>query len=121
MGKQFIERSPVIIGIGIFGSVLNAKRGGNATLWAAAKSGDVEAINRHLAKGADVSQADAAGLTPLSWAALLGQSDAAGALIVAAKAQDLKEGAAMAAKAIDGGKARAALDKLIAITNEGRA
>ncbi len=47
--------------------------------------------------------------------------NAAGALIVAAKAQDLKEGAAMAAKAIDGGKAKAALDKLIAITNEGRA
>ena len=34
-----------------------------------------------MAKGADVSQPDAAGLTPLSWAALLGQSDAAGALI----------------------------------------
>ena len=47
--------------------------------------------------------------------------NAAGALIVAAKAQDLKEGAAMAAEAIDGGKAKAALDKLIAITNEGRA
>ena len=73
--------SPTIIGIGIYGSALNAKRGGNATLWAAAKSGDVEAINRHLAKGADVSQPDAAGLTPLSWAALLGQADAAGALI----------------------------------------
>lgn len=73
--------SPIIIGIGIFGSALNAKRGGNATLWAAAKSGDVEAINRHLAKGADVSQPDAAGLTPLSWAALLGQADAAVALI----------------------------------------
>jgi len=73
--------SPTIIGIGIYGSALNATRGGNATLWAAAKSGDVEAINRHLAKGADVSQPDAAGLTPLSWAALLGQADAAGALI----------------------------------------
>ena len=46
--------SPTIIGIGIYGSALNATRGGNATLWAAAKSGDVEAINRHLAKGADV-------------------------------------------------------------------
>ncbi len=47
--------------------------------------------------------------------------NAAGALIVAGKAQDLKEGAAMAAEAIDGGKARAVLDKLIAITNEGGA
>ena len=71
--------SPTIIGIGIY--AINANRGSNATLWAAAKLGDVEAINRHLAKGADVSQLDAAGLTPLSWAALLGQAEAAAALI----------------------------------------
>ena len=71
--------SPTIIGIGIY--AINANRGSNATLWAAAKLGDVEAINRHLAKGADASQLDAAGLTPLSWAALLGQTDAAEALI----------------------------------------
>ena len=44
--------------------------------------------------------------------------NAAGALIVAGKAKDLREGAAMAAAAIDGGKARAALDKMAAITNE---
>ena len=43
--------------------------------------GDVDAINRHLTKGADASQLDAAGLTPLSWAALLGQTEAAAALI----------------------------------------
>ena len=73
--------SPTIIGIGIYGSALNAQRGGNATIWAAAKSGDVEAIHRHLAEGADPSQADAAGLAPLSWAALLGQAEAAKALI----------------------------------------
>ena len=47
--------------------------------------------------------------------------NAAGALMVAGKAQDLKQGAAMGAEAIDGGKAKAALDKLIAITNEGGA
>ncbi len=44
--------------------------------------------------------------------------NAAGALIVAGKATDLKDGAAQAAAAIDGGKAKAALDRLIAITNE---
>ncbi len=44
--------------------------------------------------------------------------NAAGALIVAGKAKDLKDGAALAAAAIDDGKARAALDKMVAITNE---
>ncbi len=44
--------------------------------------------------------------------------NAAGALIVAGKAKDLKQGAALAAAAIDDGKARAALDKMVAITNE---
>ncbi|NQV84860.1 MAG: anthranilate phosphoribosyltransferase, partial [Rhodospirillales bacterium] len=44
--------------------------------------------------------------------------NAAGALIVAGKADDLKSGAALAAAAIDNGKARAVLDQLVAITNE---
>ncbi len=42
--------------------------------------------------------------------------NAAAALIVAGKAGDLKDGAAQAARAIDSGAARAALDKLIEIT-----
>jgi anthranilate phosphoribosyltransferase len=45
--------------------------------------------------------------------------NAAGALIVAGKADDLKSGAAMAAAAIDDGKALAALDQWVAITNAG--
>ena len=45
--------------------------------------------------------------------------NAAGALIVAGKADDLKSGAEMAAAAIDDGNAKAALVKWIAITNEG--
>ncbi|NQU61072.1 MAG: anthranilate phosphoribosyltransferase [Rhodospirillales bacterium] len=45
--------------------------------------------------------------------------NAAGSLIVAGKAKDLKEGAALAAAAIDDGRARGVLDKLVAITNEG--
>ncbi len=42
----------------------------------------------------------------------------AAALIVAGKAADLKDGAAMAADAVDGGKARATLARLVAISNE---
>lgn len=41
----------------------------------------------------------------------------AGALVVAGKAKDLMSGAALAAEAIDSGKARKVLDKLIEITN----
>jgi anthranilate phosphoribosyltransferase len=44
--------------------------------------------------------------------------NAAGALIVAGKTDDLKSGAALAAAAIDDGKAKAALEQWIAITNE---
>jgi anthranilate phosphoribosyltransferase len=46
--------------------------------------------------------------------------NAAAALVVAGKALDLKTGAALAADSIDSGKARRALDKMIAITT-GRA
>ena len=42
---------------------------------------------------------------------------AAGALLVAGRAATLKDGAALAALAIDGGAALAALDRLVAITN----
>jgi len=41
----------------------------------------------------------------------------AAALIVAGKAGDLREGVALAAQSVDSGRARAALDKLVAITN----
>jgi anthranilate phosphoribosyltransferase len=43
--------------------------------------------------------------------------NAAAALIVAGKAKDLKEGAALAAKSIDSGEAEGRLDRLIAISN----
>jgi len=42
----------------------------------------------------------------------------AAALVVAGRADDLKEAAGMAAEAIDTGKAAAALDKLVAVSNE---
>ncbi|MCR9255009.1 MAG: anthranilate phosphoribosyltransferase [Alphaproteobacteria bacterium] len=47
--------------------------------------------------------------------------NAAGVLVVAGKAVDLKEGVALAAKSIDGGAAKQALAKLIAITGERQA
>jgi len=43
--------------------------------------------------------------------------NAAAALIVADKAKDLKEGAALAAKAIDSGEAEGRLDRLISVSN----
>jgi anthranilate phosphoribosyltransferase len=41
----------------------------------------------------------------------------AAALIVAGKAETLREGVIIAAEAVDSGRARAALDKLVAVTN----
>jgi anthranilate phosphoribosyltransferase len=43
--------------------------------------------------------------------------NAAAALVVAQAAKDLKEGAALARKALESGAARARLDKLIAVSN----
>ena len=43
--------------------------------------------------------------------------NAAAALIVAGKAKDLKEGAALAGKSIDSGEAEGRLDRLIAVSN----
>ncbi|WP_144186055.1 anthranilate phosphoribosyltransferase [Elioraea rosea] len=47
--------------------------------------------------------------------------NAAASLIVAGRVNDLREGAAIAARSIDSGAAKAALDQLIAITAGGRA
>ena len=43
--------------------------------------------------------------------------NAAAALIVAGKAKDLKQGAALAAQAVDSGEAEGRLDRLIAVSN----
>ncbi len=43
--------------------------------------------------------------------------NAAAALVVAGKAKDLKEGAALAAKSIDSGEAEGRLDRLIGVSN----
>ncbi|MFI4972870.1 MAG: anthranilate phosphoribosyltransferase, partial [Hyphomicrobiales bacterium] len=42
---------------------------------------------------------------------------AAAALVVAGKAKNLKEGAALAAKSIESGEAEGRLDRLIAVSN----
>ena len=44
------------------------------TIWYAAKFGDVDALARHTASGADVNGFDPNGLTPLMWATSAGQS-----------------------------------------------
>ena len=56
--------------------------------------------------------------SPFRDAVLLGS---AGALIVAGKASDLKEGVAMAAQAVDSGAAAKVLEDLVKITNSGAA
>ena len=43
--------------------------------------------------------------------------NSAATLVIAGKADDLKAGAALAARAIDSGKAKAVLAELVAITN----
>ncbi len=51
-------------------------------IWIAARTGDIKAIKKHLAKGVDVNDKDSIfGMTPLSWAALLGQTEAVKLLI----------------------------------------
>jgi anthranilate phosphoribosyltransferase len=47
--------------------------------------------------------------------------NSAASLIVAGRAANLRQGAEMAAQAIDGGAARSVLDRLVAMTNESRA
>ena len=67
-------------------------------IWSAAAAGDVEALNMHLAKGADVHFEDKAfGVTPLTSAALFGQRETAELLI--------KNGADVNQKNRDGGTA----------------
>lgn len=45
--------------------------------------------------------------------------NAAGALVVAGKAADLKQGVALAAESIDSGRALATLEKLVEVSNRG--
>lgn len=71
---------------------------GSSNIWAAARAGDLGAIERHLASGAPVDGGDAdRGGTPLMWAAVAGRADAIGLLI--------RRGADVNASEPDGGTA----------------
>ena len=50
-------------------------------LWNTAKNGDLAKLQEALSKGADVNGQDDKGITPLSWAAMAGQTEAAQLLI----------------------------------------
>ena len=69
--------------------------GGLGGLWDAAKNGDLAKLKDGLAKGADVNGHDDKGITPLSWSAMAGQTEAAQLL--------MKEGAKINGKNSDGG------------------
>ncbi|MGE3820245.1 MAG: ankyrin repeat domain-containing protein, partial [Isosphaeraceae bacterium] len=71
---------------------------GSTTLWAAARAGDLAAIERHLASGASVDAVDPErGGTPVMWAAVKGQAEAMDLLI--------QRGADVNAVSWDGGTA----------------
>jgi anthranilate phosphoribosyltransferase len=85
-----------------------------------------EAAGLSRAKPADIKGADAATNAAAITALLAGKAgpyrdivllNSAAALLIAGKAGDLKSGAALAASAIDSGKAKAVLAQLVAITN----
>ncbi|MBL6928835.1 MAG: anthranilate phosphoribosyltransferase [Rhodospirillales bacterium] len=80
-----------------------------------------------IAKPSDLNGGDAQENAAMMHGVLGGESgplrdvvvfNAAASLVVAGKASDLQEGAALASESIDSGRGAAALDKLIAITNE---
>ncbi len=79
-----------------------------------------------IGKPDDIKGADAATNAKAVRALLAGEKsgfrdivllNAGAALVVAGKATDLREGAALAARSIDQGKAKAALDNMVAVTN----
>ena len=55
--------------------------GGLGGLWDAAKNGDLAKLQESLSKDADVNGHDDKGITPLAWAAMAGQNDAAQLII----------------------------------------
>ncbi len=69
--------------------------GGLGGLWDAAKNGDLAKLQEALSKDADVNGHDDKGITPLAWAAMAGQTEAAQLLI--------KKGAKINGKNSDGG------------------
>ncbi|MCH2367410.1 MAG: ankyrin repeat domain-containing protein, partial [Planctomycetes bacterium] len=56
------------------GAQLGGLEGGD--IWAAARSGDVEALRNHVKPGADINKKDQFGTTALHWAVALGRVEA---------------------------------------------
>ena len=80
----------------VSGLEANAAKVAEDTIWSAAKTGDLAAIERHLQDGADINGIDPTfGQTPLVWAALVGQLEAVDWL--------LQNGAAVNGRTKDGG------------------
>ena len=77
---------------------VNAAQAAEDTIWSAARNGDLDSLARHVRSGADIDGIGPAfGQTPLIWAALTGQLEAARWL--------LQNGAAVQGRAKEGGTA----------------
>lgn len=57
------------------GAAMGPVKGGG--VWVSAKSGDLAALKQHVANDVDLNVVDKAGVTPLSWASMAGQLEAA--------------------------------------------
>ena len=76
-------------------SSMQLPKSSGTMLWRAAKDGDLEAIDKALRDGADPDRLGEKGISPLSWAAIMGQDDAVRML--------LDQGADINRKNADGG------------------
>ena len=72
---------PIFIATDYYGRQITANYDSSLSIWDAAKAGDADAINQHIASGADPNAADLTGVTPLNWATRLGHVPAVKALI----------------------------------------
>ncbi len=91
---------PLLIAVGLWGAKTKAelaKRETAPTLSQAAKTGNLEAIREHAARGIDINRRDGMGATPMVSAALLGQSETIDLLV--------SLGADVASETIDGSTA----------------
>jgi len=73
--------APILFGIAIYGIYDRSNPDSSRSIWAAARTGDAEAIEQHINKGADPTEPDTLGMTPLGWAAVEGGVSAAEVLV----------------------------------------
>ena len=80
--KAKIAATIVLILIGLTNFTIVTQGQTDLSIWQAASTGDVAVVEEYLAKGADINAKDNVyGVTPLSWATLLGQTQMAELLI----------------------------------------